>query len=65
MKIKRSSFLLSLFLLFVTGLACSRGAQNRSYNHAEFRFHYPAGWQTMSDLWETHRLEEDFYGLGA
>lgn len=65
MKIRIFPQFLCLVTLLVAALACATGGQNRSFDHAEFRFDYPAGWQAMSDLWETHTLQEDYYGLGA
>lgn len=65
MKSRPLSHFFVFLALFTATLACIRSIQNRSVNHAEFRFDVPTGWQEMSELWGTHRLQEDFYGLGA
>lgn len=65
MKIKTSPLVLCLLAFFLAALACARETGNRSFSHAEFRFDYPPSWQTMSELWGTYELKDDYYGLGA
>lgn len=58
-------FVLCVLAIYLGGLACARGTPTRSFSHAEFRFEYPSAWQTMSELWGTHQLQANYYGLEA
>ena len=58
---------LILIILFLMGtiLACKAVEKSRIYEDPAFSFQFPAGWQLMSELWDQHKLEESYYGLGT
>ncbi len=65
MKTKVLPILFCLLTLFGANLACAYGRQDRTFEHSEFRFEIPSGWQQMAELWGSYELQKDYYKLGV
>ncbi len=64
--IRISLRILLLGILLIVLQACrSISAEERPFEHDEFAFTIPAGWETMEEVWDRpFQPDENYYGLG-